>query len=1204
MPDLEQAYLSLISAAPRDGASVQRLVAEYIPRYASYCPTALEAATKVVINMYNFSFTMTSRGEDADAVAFETAKTCIFGLVDICQIVASEAPTSAVIQGICSAVFLDVFTFFVSSFEGQDIFEIIDQRVLQIRDVTESFSEFKQKFLEEDNSALVKLSKLHALSFLKIYFSCPKNSIAACFDLFESAGTEGLQKGNYFLHQLTSELNDIGRHHLDGAKPSICLTETESEYKHIVENVPASPASKSCLLRLVLDKDLSIRSLIFSRYKKLCKSASSELVSDITCILEGVLESFAQQIKANDFVDGNEDISSPPKYVGQYLVPKVPGQQGTSSVAFVRDCPDKLTGIYLNNKGTDRIDGVESKSMNFQSGESGDLSSSRTFVPRELLKRHSFSPRTRTRTPLDFRSNSFNDISNSQQVEKSLSPNLNPSLPSLRSPTGPVNSSFESSKHNPPPPNPSASHVTWYSDGDPASMAIFPASEQLWLGSLGPDVSEVLIRVQFEKFGPIEELQYFPFKGFAFVKYTNIMNALKAREVMQGRSPWGECLRVKFLDIGLGTKGAIDGVAIGYSCHVYVGNVPSKWAKDEMMHEVKKVLQKGPRLVTDLNSEGALLMEFDSPEEATISMVQMRWHRKGNNNFILPPSNVVPTNVMMHTESPRPTSAPLHVDMRNCYSSNSMIGSPHAQRNLEKPSDSYMTRTSGLSSLLFQLRAKYNITHPQGSENHGPGSSMRYHEQVPSSILSINIPNISPTCLADDELLTVCKLAINQIGFVVRLSRTNMPTGAHWFVECNSVDTANTLFRNLRDCPGIFFQIEFSHSGKHHFAPPIRPDNNAVELTSPKVNQETHGPGIQTAAYQSNWTSVDHSGMLEVGRAGTAEQRWAYGKPETIHPGQVSFASRPAQTPVTSIAPQQPLHGSANVRPVYVPSNSLWDARGLNHHLPPTPTPTPNPIPSAHHNLPAPPFLSASVTPLAQIQGSSMPQFNNMFPLNGVPPPLSSLAPPPLPHLPNLQPPLPPQLDFHPPLPPSPPPPTHSLPPALPPPSSPPPPPPSESADTECSKLCQRYPWQGILSKSGVNYCTIYAQRVDSDICNYSNAMAEPLGWPAKLDMTKRTDFRHVKSTFSSTPPHRREICWLFPSSQGDHKGFQDFIAYLKQRECAGVIKIPAAESLWPRLLFILPYSPDTCVMLSIPPNPSLCLIGLVLPKEMNSEAV
>lgn len=133
----------------------------------------------------------------------------------------------------------------------------------------------------------------------------------------------------------------------------------------------------------------------------------------------------------------------------------------------------------------------------------------------------------------------------------------------------------------------------------------------------------------------------------------------------------------------------------------------------------------------------------------------------------------------------------------------------------------------------------------------------------------------------------------------------------------------------------------------------------------------------------------------------------------------------------------------------------------------------------------ASPFIPVSVTPLAQIQGAPIQPYNQQVPPPIVPPPIPSL-PPPQPEMPHPFPPSPPPLPLtQPPLVPPPP-----------PPGSPPPPPPplpvQEVVSMECSGQSLQYQWLGNLCKSGVNYCTIYACRADSDICRYSNTIPEP----------------------------------------------------------------------------------------------------------------
>lgn len=217
----------------------------------------------------------------------------------------------------------------------------------------------------------------------------------------------------------------------------------------------------------------------------------------------------------------------------------------------------------------------------------------------------------------------------------------------------------------------------------------------------------------------------------------------------------------------------------------------------------------------------------------------------------------------------------------------------------------------------------------------------------------------------------------------------------------------------------------------------------------------------------------------------SAEQMWMYRKPESeLHSGPRSIPRILAPTVGPTFAPPQPVQ-APHFRPRNFPPHSSWDARGLNSHMPINPI-SPRVMPNIQRNPIPPPFIPASVTPLAQFHGNSMPSFDQMYsvPMVTAPP----VIPPFPPSQPDVQPPLPPL------QPPPPPPPPYSQPPVVPPPPcSPPPPPPSESSSSEYTKQSYvQYKWHGALSKSGVHYCTIYAQRVDSDICKYSDEMAEP----------------------------------------------------------------------------------------------------------------
>ncbi|KAK4800477.1 hypothetical protein SAY86_020964 [Trapa natans] len=1160
LPELVDVYLSLITAS-QGCMSVQCIVADLLPQYAPYCTSALEAAATALVNMHNWNLAIINRGEDVDGVAFETAKACIIGLVDICCAASSETPTSPVIQGIRSAVFLNVLTFFVSSFGGRNIFQIVDKELTKLPDNDVNYSHLKLKLADEDELPVTKLAKFRAITILRIFFACPKSMLAACFELLNSSVAEGLQNdGQYFLSQVLRRLNsDILSIISDCSndKDQSCMapsTDKEHNQQHLTDGSHVSIPTTS-LLQLAIDRDLSLRSWIINRCNKLKKFSPSRCAPEILSMLKGCIESFSEgtnwedtQVQCDeddsDIVNSSNRHNWAPRMSRQCSLLGEPSGKEEDLRPYEGMQNEEFTGTYgqyLNSRSsadhsskinTDRNGGT-SRLMDFEPSEHGDFPSNKSSTSRDGQQSYSPIPKKS-----DLRSNSFEGRDRFGHGDKSHIPNTD-SGQSLRSTIGSANNAVASPRHNLAVPYGSPNQIFWLPDGDPAAMDIVSASRQLWLGCLTPDVSEAHVRYQFDRFGPTDHFFFYPRRGFALVEFRSIMDSIRARDYVRRHFPW----RIKFLDIGLGAMGAVNGVAVGYSSFVYIGNISSQWMRDEFLSESRKVLYKGPNMVTDLTNEGALLLEYQTSEEAATVMMHLRQYRKETSN-------------RLHTDPSRSNAVPHGVD------------SPHSQLIAHSPAESTRTRMSQLSSLFSQLRSKHNISQSFSYFDNHNGGTANSREEITSTTLWIYFPNSNTPYLLEDEIMTICRLAIGNVGTILRLTRANMPSGSGWLVECNSVDTAVTAFRNLRGCPGTFLQVELSPGGQQP-VPTVssNPDSSSSSLVSPRLKADsTPVPGLLTS--QASWTSASTDSIIV----------------DNMPKGTSMVSSASAVTPSISCMPMAPQgpnlpphqgQPSPFTQPTYFPPSNPWDPRGSGHQLPLNSVQS-GPIPNNFQTAPisAAPFLP--VIPTAQLTGNTTKPEKTL---------ISPEMPPSSPPKPQAKPPS------HPPPPSSPPPPLPPL-------------PATESSYRETSSPSLQYQWQGTLCKSGVHYCIIRAYRVDSDICKYSTGLSEPVEWPVKLDMTKRTDFRHVKTAFTSTPPHRREVCRMVPASAADRKGFGDFISYLKQRECAGVIKIPPMSSIWARLLFMLPYSEEVCSMLSIPHDSSDAIIALVLPKETHIDGV
>ncbi|XP_066307035.1 uncharacterized protein [Miscanthus floridulus] len=1043
-PELEQDFLYLISAS-RGCESVQCFLSLPIPRFASRCPTALEAATKVTINMYKCNMATVKRGEDLKGVPCKTAKACIIGLTHICSAASSEELKSSVMKGICSVVYRTVLSFFISTLEGKDIYRMIYTKHAMLQDPVTLLETLKLELDNAKQPTIDNLSELGAICLLCTFLLFPENILEACFTLLASAECDDVKgEGLYLLNQLTCHLTCNAANVAMGDKIDEQCPVMEGNLSSTNKIVDSNPVvsenameSNECYITMAISRHPSLRRWILSRYKKLCDSCKPAVVSEVSSCLK-VLGSLSEPSEDKSHT-GNES-SVLEKLDNNVRENMRPDELISSSEQ----------GALAKTESVNNYGNKSSQNMNVDMVCS-DNQKSDVLTDAKLN---------------DFKERTVVSDARHQGTRRDL---LMPK--SVYDPAGGSTSLTSPGQHFGRAKHLFSEPFDIY--GTYVARDVISVSKELWVGSLGNRATESLVRSKFEEFGPLVNFLFYPSKFFSLVEYRNISHAVHACGYMQGSSIWGGFLQIRYLDRLIGSKGFIRGIAIGESRHIYVAKVKNKKDKDEVFDELKMAGLKWPSGITDISGENALLLEFETAVDAATAKFYIR--------------HQAPPDVCSRDMNP-----PGH-------------------------------------QLLVQ-----NIDH--------------------------SVPDI--------DLIN----AFSQFGEVIRNQFNRSDSSC--FIVYRSQDAAARAKSHLHGArfglKSLSVELRTCSAGSVHdkTVPPAAPllgqsvPDNSVhhEIRNPRV------PGY-------------HAGYAAPG------DRPIYGPPppNTSRAPQGIFPRPPVSTHHGSVIPPPPIQTSF-VRPIYPGPGSPWENT------------TPNPPPFSHVsprmmpgssfrvNPASLPFIPSCVTPLPQLPGGSAQHSEKMPPSL----PLPTIAPPPFTPL-DMPPPPPPPLPI-------------SQPPLVPPPpNSPPPQPIADSSDSQ--KSSSHPQWQGPLLKSGMHYCRIYASRIELDTCRYENSVSEPAEWPSELDVTKRSAFQHVKTTFNNTPPNKREVCRLVPCSNGDQRGFRDFISYLVQKDCAGVIRIPAVKAMWTRILFILPPTSDTCGMVGIPPVPADTMIVVILPKETTIEA-
>ncbi|KAI5065280.1 hypothetical protein GOP47_0019975 [Adiantum capillus-veneris] len=675
--DLDEAYCSILNLST-GCSSVQCIAAELIPRYAVYCPSSIDLASNVMIQILEWSEDIVFQEEDFDGVAFRTAKACLSGMIELSAAAVTAAVEVPEISDMSMAVCQNIAFYMLCRLEGRD----------PPRFFLKDYEDKIAACLESGATVQEKLLDLVSINLVRLFHTHPKSIFAACFDLLGANNESQRKKGQQFLAQVMNKEQNQGEVEARAARN---LDSKEDIMKDGDSPPPMSPTEKarseeSLLMQIIFGKPDLERWLV-TAFRKFCNSTGAEIVAESCPLLTLLLQSMST-FKESDLDPSYVEEPEPPEVESMVEEPDTLVVEAEidrdspkgGSVSGRASAPDDAPSPSRGKEDTGAAHGESQKIVDFDDSdktwdandekarqemssdmggtivhgpgpdvEIGSTKSARHILdtdrrvqdvehglPGSLtsLSKSRFLPGSytapsstcRTVDPENYRQilNYEDDVKTEARFLSSA--DFHGEFSS--SGTGYFLSPKGYGSSRPQDPSITQRQAAWYSDGDPAALEVFAASKQLWVGSLGHGVSESLLRYEFEKFGPLSSLSLFPGQDFGLVEYKSLNDAVRAREVLQGATPWSTPLKIKFLDVGLGSRGTIGGVAVGGSCHVYIGGVNSLGVKEEILREIAHACSKVPRSVSVLPVAGALLLEFDAPEEAAAVMLHIRQRRR------------------------------------------------------------------------------------------------------------------------------------------------------------------------------------------------------------------------------------------------------------------------------------------------------------------------------------------------------------------------------------------------------------------------------------------------------------------------------------------------------------------------------------------------------------------------------------------------